>query len=917
MTKLYARLLAGTILTCASAPVLAQETVPAASTEASEAAAVSADQSASGEAQEEDGGEAIVVTGSRIRRTDLAGVGPATVVTAESIENTGVVNIETVLQRLPANAGFAGNQTSSYWTSNGYGTAQVNLRGLGIKRTLVLLNNRRLVAGGTGANSSPDLNMIPVSIISRIDVLKDGASAIYGADAVAGVVNIVANTEFEGFGIGGRAGITEKGDGADYTVDLTWGLQRERGGIVAAVTYQKTRAVNMASRAPCALAETSPGTLGCINSASTLGGRAVLPSGQQINFNNDPGGDGDFYEPYNPALHNFNSNPFLNAVSPIERISTAVFGHYDLTDDITAFGEFLYTHRESEQIATPGTLRNLAISATNPTNPTGQNLVLIQRRLGEPGPRIFFQDTDIYQGTIGFRGKIGRGWSWEVAGAYGRNEGLDGMTNIANLANVRNTVNTAVCSFAPGAAIPCADYLGNGDVTPEVLDYILATTRDHGGNELKTVYADVTGDLFNLPAGAVSLATGVVYRKEKGWRDPDPLIVAGVANANQQDPISGSVTAKEAYAEVSVPVFKDAPFAKALTLNGALRFSDYDLFGSTWNYKASIDWQVIDALRLRATYGTGFRVPNVPELYGGVSEGNLTTTDPCSNYPASGNATLIANCQAHGVRPTYVQLGNTILTTVGGNPDLKPEDSKSWTVGAVFQPQAIIPGLSLTADWFSIDIDNAIRAIPGSTKLSVCYNTPDLNHPFCDDFTRSPLTNEITSLSAQPINTGREKMSGLDLGLVYNRNLGPVGLKVDLTATYLKEYVVTPFPGGDDIEFDGFIGGGNGGYPKWRGYGVVTADFGVPELTWSTQWIGKATDFNAAPGELGYKAPNVMYHNVQLAFDVNNKMRFALGVDNLFDKKPPFIQSWTDANTDTMTYDLLRRRFYASVRRQF
>lgn len=918
MTKLYARLLAGTVLGCAAAPLWAQEAAPAAAV-AETAAAVeapegAAPESASGEA--EDSGDAIVVTGSRIRRTDLAGVGPATVVTAEAIENTGVVNVETVLQRLPANAGFAGNQTASYWTSNGYGTAQVNLRGLGIKRTLVLLNNRRLVAGGTGANSSPDLNMIPVSIISRIDVLKDGASAIYGADAVAGVVNIVANTEFEGFGLGARAGITERGDGADYTVDLTWGLQSDRGGIVAAATYQKTKAVNMASRAPCGLGETTPGKLACINSASTLGGRAVLPNGQQINFNNVPGGDGDFYEPYVGAKHNFNSNPYLNAVSPIERISTAVFGHYDLTDDITAFGEFLYTHRKSEQIATPGTLRNLAISATNPTNPTGENLVLVQRRLGEPGPRIFFQKTDIWQGTAGFRGDFA-GWHWEVAGAYGRNEGTDGMTNIANLANVRNTVNTNVCSFASGAAIPCADYLGNGDLTPEVLDYILATTKDHGGNELKTVYADITGDLFNLPAGAVSLAAGAVYRKEKGWRDPDPLIVSGVANTNQQQPISGSVRAAEAYAEISVPVFKDAVFAKALTLNGALRFSDYDLFGSTWNYKASVDWQVIDAIRLRGTYGTGFRVPNVPELYGGVSEGNLTTTDPCSRYPTSGNQVLIANCQAHGVRPTYVQLGNTVLTTVGGNPDLQPEESKSWTVGAVIQPQSIIPGLSFTADWFSIKIDDAIRAIPGSTKLSVCYNTPNLAHPFCDDFTRSSLTNEITFLSAQPINTGQEKMSGLDLGLVYGRNLGWVNLKFDLTATYLNEYVVTPFPGGEDIEFDGFIGGGNGGYPKWRGYGVITADFGVPELTWATQWIGKATDFNADKGDIGYKTPNVFYHNVQLAFDVDDKMRFSVGVDNLFDKKAPFIQSWTDANTDTMTYDLLRRRYYASVRRQF
>lgn len=197
----------------------------------------------------------IVVTGSRIRRQDLAGVGPATVVTAEQIQNTGIVNIETALQRLPANAGFAGNQTSAYWTNNGYGTAQVNLRGLGIKRTLVLLNGRRLVAGGTGANSSPDLNMIPVVALARTDVLKDGASAIYGADAMAGVVNLVTRTDYEGLGLSVRQGITERGDGSDLTADLLWGIRNDRGGFMAAVTYQKTSAVNMASRAPCSLAE--------------------------------------------------------------------------------------------------------------------------------------------------------------------------------------------------------------------------------------------------------------------------------------------------------------------------------------------------------------------------------------------------------------------------------------------------------------------------------------------------------------------------------------------------------------------------------------------------------------------------------------------------------------------------------------
>jgi iron complex outermembrane recepter protein len=846
-------------------------------------------------------GSDIVVTGSRIRRQDLAGVGPATVVSAEQIENTGIVNIETVLQRLPANAGFAGNQTSAYWTSNGYGTAQVNLRGLGIKRTLVLLNGRRLVAGGTGANSSPDLNMIPVVALARTDVLKDGASAIYGADAMAGVVNLVTRTDYEGLGLSARYGITGEGDGSDFSADLIWGIRNDRGGVMIAATYQKTSAVNMATRAPCSLAEVTPGSLSCVNSASTIGGRAVLPNGQQINFNQTPGGDGDFFEPYSAAKHNFNSAPFLNAVSPVERISTAFFVDYDLSDSIEAFGEFLYTFRKSNQIATPGTLRNLSISASNPTNPTGQDIVLIQRR----------------QGTFGLRGKLSNDWAWEVAGAFGRNTAIDGSTNIANLERIRNSIDPSKCSVTVGAAIPCADYLGAGDLTPEVLDYILFTSRDRGGNELATVTADLNGSLFNLPAGPVSFATGVVYRKEKGWRDPDPLTVLGIANTNQQDPISGSTTAKEAYLELSVPILAGKPFFEALTLDGAVRYSDYNLFGSDWNYKASLDWMISDSFRLRGTYGTGFRIPNVPELYGGVSEGNLTTTDPCSRYSTSGNATLIANCQASGVPANYVQLGTTILTTVGGNENLKPESSTTWTVGTVISPKGLVPGLSLTADWFDIKIKDAIRAIPGSTKLSICYASQNLSHPFCDDFTRSPLTGEVTFLSAQPINIGREEMNGLDLGLVYAGGIGSVNISLDVNLTYLNKYVVLPFPGGDPIDFDGFIGGGNGGYPKWRGYGVLTAEKDGVSATWSTQWIGKATDFNAAPGEIGYSTPNVFYHNLQVAFEIDEKTRFQVGVDNVFDRKAPYIQSFTDANTDTMTYDLLGRRSYVGFRTAF
>ena len=857
---------------------------------------------------------AIVVTGSRIRRADIEGVGPTTVVDAEEIETTGIVNVETLLQRLPANAGFAGNQSSAYWTGNGYGTAQVNLRGLGIKRTLVLLNGRRLVAGGTGANSSPDLNMIPVNMLARTEVLKDGASAVYGADAMAGVVNLISRTDFEGVSVGGRLGITEEGDGRDATIDLLAGWRTDRGGIMIAANYQKTEPISMFSRAPCSLAEVTPGQLSCVNSSSTIGGRAVLPDGSQINFNQDAGGDGDFFEPYNPAKHNYNSALTLNAVNPIERISVATFADWAMTDDIELFGEFLYTKRESEQIATPGSLLNLAIPASSPTNPTGEDIVLVRRRLAEGGPRQFFQDTETWQATLGLKGDLANTWHWEVAGSFGRNTGIDGSTNIANLENVANTLDPDICGTG---GIPCADYLGFGDVSQEVLDYILFTSRDTGGNELLSVTADLTGDLFDMPAGPVSFAAGAAYREEKGWRDPDPLTVAGIANTNQQDPISGKSIAKEAYVELSVPVFANAPFAEQFTLNGALRVSDYDLFGTDWNYKLSADWEMFDGLRLRGTYGTGFRTPNVPELFGGVAEGNLTTTDPCSNYSTSGNATLVVNCQATGVPAGYVQLGNTILTTVGGNPDLQPESSTMWTIGTVVQPRSIVPGLTLTADWFDIDIEDAIRAIPGSTKLAVCYASPNLSSEFCDDFTRSSLTGEVTFLSATPINTGLEKMNGLDLGMIYDRRIGDFNVSLDMNVTWLNEYTVIPFEGGDPIRFNGFIGGGNGGYPEWRGYGTLMVENGPIGATWSTQWIGSATDFNAAPGDIGYSTPDVFYHNLQLSFAVDDETSFRLGVDNIFDRKPPYIQSFTDANTDTMTYDVMGRRFYVGFRTGF
>ena len=857
--------------------------------------------------------EAVRVTGSRIQREDITGLGPATVLNRSQIESSGVVAIEQLLDRLPATAGFAGNQTNAYWTSNGYGTTQVNLRGLGVNRTLVLLNGRRVVSGGTGANNSVDLSVIPVSVIDRIEVLKDGASAIYGADAVAGVVNIITR-EFEGLQTSARYGITGEGDGAEYNADAIWGIVSDRGSLNASISYQKTEPVNMADRAACSLAETN-GSLQCFGSSATIGGRARLADGTRINFNQTLGGDGDFYEPYSASKHNFASFPYLNAVNPIERVSFTSFGRLNLTDDVGLFTEFLYTNRQSEQLASPGSLTNINFAASHPTNPTGQDLVLESRRILEQGPRHFFQDVDTWRFVAGLDGTLSNGWAWEVAANYGRNTGVDGSTNVANRQRVAETLNPALCSNVPGAAIPCGDYLGYGDLSPEVLDYIFFTMRGTGGNEQSSLTADITGDLFQLPAGPLAFAVGGVYRNEKGWRDPDPLTVLGIANTNQQQPISGEISASEAYLEISAPLLAGLPLVEKLTLDAAIRYSDYDLFGGDTNYKLGLDWQLTSAVRARATFGTAFRVPSVPQLFGGIGEGNLTTTDPCNGYSSlPAGSVIAANCAASGVPANFVQLGNTILTQTGANPNLEPESAESYTIGMVWQP-GFADGLTLTADYFNIEIADAIRSIPGSTKLSVCYNSQNLSHPFCggQHFTRNPVTGEVNYLSAQPVNTGRENVAGVDLAAIYGFEVRGLTASLDANITYLDTYEITPFQGADPIIFDGFIGGGNGGFADWRGSGSFSLSDEKWTGSYSMQWIGKATDFNAAPTAIGYRTPDVFYHNAQGTYHLTEKASLSVGIDNLFDERAPYIPSWTDANTDTMTYDLMGRRFYMRV----
>jgi outer membrane receptor protein involved in Fe transport len=866
--------------------------------------------------------EEITVTGSRIRRQDQDGVGPVAVLTAEDIAVTGVTSTEVLLQRMSISAGFAGNQTNAYWTSGGWGTAQVNLRGLGSNRTLVLLNGRRVVYGGTGANSAVDLNMIPTSLIERIEVLKDGASALYGADAVAGVVNIVTKSEFEGLDLEAKYGTTDRGDGTEISASATFGVTNDAGSLMAALSYSDFDEINMADRQACALA-ISGNKLVCSGSASTSGGRATFLTGpdrgKRINFNQVPGGNGDFYEPYVPAVHNIPYFQWLNAVNPIENTSVALFGDYKVADNTKFFTEVTFTNRQSSQIATPATLQsyyvpgvgvsNFNIPASHPTNPTGQDIRLDRRRLVETGVRDTFQETDTWRVVVGLEGRIRDNWNWDIAFNKGRNTGIDGSTNVANLQRVYETMFN--CN---GTTVPCADYLGVGDITQEAIDYIMFVRRDTGGNEQTSLTANITGFLFDLPAGKLGFAAGAESRKDKGWRDPDPLVVASIANTNQQSPISGEIKANELYAEFSVPLLRDLPMVKSLEANLAARYSDYDLFGDDTNYKAGLLWTVVDGLKLRATSSTAFRVPNVPELFGGVSEAQLTTADPCSGWSTkSPTSDIYKNCQAAGVPVGYTQIGNVIRTTVGGNSDLQPESADTLTIGLVWQP-SFLSGLQATIDYWDIQISDSIQSIPGSQKLSQCYNSVGLSHPFCapQHHTRDSLTGEVNFLSAQPSNIGSEDASGIDLGITFDTDIRSYAAVFDVTVSYLDTYEVSAFPGAVPIDYAGYITGGRGSYTHWRGNASATVSGALWTANWNMQYIGAADDINV-PSGIGSSVDAVMYHNLQFAYSITDDVRLAVGVDNIFDEDAPFYASWIDANTDTMTYDLMGTRYYLRV----
>jgi len=863
-------------------------------------------------AEEDAAVERIQITGSKIKRTDMETASPVSIITAADISASGISNVENLLQEMSFSAGVAGNATNAYWTSGGYGTAQVNLRGLGIKRTLVLLNGRRVVGGGTGAKSSVDLNMIPTSVIERIEVLKDGASAVYGADAVAGVVNIITKQEFSGAELSVKAGMSDKGDGEHQDVSLTLGGDFDKGNFIVNLSYDNTSAVRQSDRIACSKYGTEEGTFECFGSSTSEGGRALLADGTQVQFNIDPDTAtyGDSFGPYNGAVHGFNYIPYLNAVSPMQRLNLSSFVNYQLNDTTRLYIETAYANRKGEQIVTPRNgFAGIKVDADFRYNPTGQDLEFLRRRNTELGAPYFFQETNTVRVVTGITGNLDNGWEWDLSYNYGRNTGVDGWTFDLDPDKAAQTLDDSICTYDNSNGIPCGDWFGKNELSQDVIDYVKYRREGTGGNEMRSWSLTLNGYMFDLPAGDVGFAIGAESRSEKGWRDPDSTVLRN----GLEDPISGSYDVKELYGELSVPLLADTALAKNLSLEMAARFSDYSTAGSETTYKLGLTWHVNDTLMLRAVRSTAFRAPVITELFGGTNGENLRTIDPCEN--ATG--TIAANCLADGVPADFVQDGTTILTSVGGNPKLAPETADTTTLGLVWQPE-FIEGFSATVDYFDIEISDAITSVNGSDMLRLCYEDPIGNAKFCDTFSRHPVTHQVNELNQRPVNAAVETVSGIDINTAYKFSLFGLSSRVTLDVTRLLKHESTPFTGQPTIDKVGFITEDQGSYTKWRAnasYGVTTDDWAA---SYSLRYIGGANDVNGSDLDpLGKSVGGVTYSDLSASWFYSNALTISAGIDNLFDKKAPYLTSWNDANTDVMTYDLLGRRGFVRVTYKF
>ncbi|MFZ5842916.1 MAG: TonB-dependent receptor plug domain-containing protein [Pseudomonadota bacterium] len=809
----------------------------------------------------------IEVTGSRIKRTDIEGANPVQVLDRQAIEATGLASVGDILQDIPS----AGSSINTTFNNGGDGSTTIDLRNLGSQRVLVLLNGRRW---NTGLGGTVDLNNIPSAIVERIEVLKDGASAIYGSDAIAGVVNIITRKDYEGAYANAYFGENQEGDGRVQQYDFGVGAQGDKGGVFLAMSYLKQDEI-MAGDRDISAVPVYGAPVGYGGSSGTPDGRFIFYSpgfADSFDLTFDNGAFRNFVNP--DDLYNFAPENYLQ--TPSERANVYVQANYNITDSIQFETEMFYGNRKSAQLLAPTPLfvgyfgsglgLETYIAADNAYNPFGYALdatcsdaaagcmILIGRRMREVGPRIFNQDVDQYQWNAGFNGSFEIGdriWDWDINNIYGYSHENDQTTGLLNMQRVNQALAGPAACNAGNGCVELNLFGGEGSITQDMANYISFVAQDAFYTDTRSHSINLSGELFDLPAGPVGVALGFETRRVSGYDQPDALIAAGITSGNARQPTSGKYSLDEYYVEFAVPLLADMPGAELLELSLATRTSDYSNFGSTDNGSVGIKYKPVEELLIRGTYAEGFRAPTISELFLGNSDSFPTLADPCSNIgslDANANGTIdLAEATAAGipgcagVSAGYVQPNSQIRITVGGNENLEPEESTSKTFGMVWSP-AYIEGFELALDFYDYEVTNNIGTLGAQTILNSCAE--DLL--FCNFIDRT-ATGNVADLFNGQVNTGEVQVTGYDLSITYKLPETSFGsFKIVWDTSYMDEYVTRDFDAatGGLVESDNFVGvaGDRIVIPEYRSNINVYWNMGDFDAVWRMRYLSSTTE---------------------------------------------------------------------------
>lgn len=962
-----------------STPAFAQETTTSVQDEVD-----SADEGA-------EEGEVITVTGSRIARQEIDAPNPVISYSAAALEQSGRTNLTDFLVQNPALIGSttSADQSGSTGGFGATGTNLLNLRNLGTDRTLVLVDGRRHVAGLPGS-ASVDINTIPKDLVDRIDVQTGGASAIYGADGVSGVVNFILKRDFEGISLRGQTGISDQGDAGNRYASITVGknFADNRGNVAFSYEFTEDDRLNAFDRARTG----DPlQTFGIVRNPAdfpdspSVYDRILLNNLRYADSSRDGAvdltldgvpdftGSGKVYDrgrllPSSGGLtQGGDSTPlagYQGDLQPQNRIHNVnVLTSFEVSSGLRLFAQGKYARTDSYSVAQPSFDFFTYLTPENPylidrygAAATADG-ALLSRDNFDLGVRGESTRRETWRGVLGADGRITDNARYEISYVFGETSSQFLSTNyrladryFAALDAVRAPNGEIVCrstldpasnidpnnfdapatTFTPGAGSACRplNLLGEGVASQAALDFINVDLLNRYKVRQHVVSGSISGDFgqfFELPGGPIGFAIGGEYRKESSEFVSDPFLQQGaLADIAQIMPERGSFDVKEAFGELRIPVLKDMPFAETLEFNAAIRLSDYSTVGRTTTWATSGIYAPVRDVRFRATYSQAVRAPNITELFSPTNGTFSFIDDPCDpTNLGEGTSFRVANCQAAltaaGLTPAQIAAFSptsdpeatvSLPGRAGGNPNLTEETARTWTAGVVLQP-SFVRGLTVTADWYDIRLENAVRTATAQEIVDLCVDQPDLNNVYCSSVSRSGTTGYVTDYLVGPQNVAAFETAGLDVTVNYTFDVGNIGrFNVRAVGNYLDKLTFVPTPGADveNSKFTTYT-------PEYSGTFDITWMSGPVSLNYGLSYFSKTRRYSedqlranpdiADPQYFWYREK--WEHDIQAAFKVNDRFAFYAGVNNLTDEQG-------DVASSAYPYSAIGRYFYAGAR---